>query len=344
MGKYVKNDVEQLVGILEEFDLDSIDTAYELVGSNKERFLETSSEERLEAPVDGKKVFELYDMPDIERIIDENNLLPAYFMELGTVKQKAVAKLSYRGSATGFLISPSILLTNNHVFRSKNEAKNAKVKFNYQLLPNGDNAIVDEYRTNPDDLFYTNRSLDYTIVRLAKKCDYVHLPFREDGCLSTENIDDQLLKRMNTMSRNRLPSGFPHNIDFRPVKFCRNAGDRWGHINLSEEQSYARGQLVNVIQHPSGRKKEVALQKNEITHIYGDFLRYKTDTQRGSSGSPVFNNSWELVALHHAGGAKDSNGKFINNEGIRIDKIVVDLKKKFSGTEKGRELLSELGI
>ena len=29
-------------------------------------------------------------------------------------------------------------------------------------------------------------------------------------------------------------------------------------------------------------------------------LRYQTNTEDGSSGSPVFNREWRVVALHHA--------------------------------------------
>lgn len=33
----------------------------------------------------------------------------------------------------------------------------------------------------------------------------------------------------------------------------------------------------------------------------GDFLHYRTDTAPGSSGAPVFNDQWQVVALHRAG-------------------------------------------
>ena len=56
-------------------------------------------------------------------------------------------------------------------------------------------------------------------------------------------------------------------------------------------------------------------------------IRYDTDTQEGSSGSGVFNNKLELVALHHA---RDpySNWKIPYNQGIPIGKIVGQLKQK----------------
>ncbi|MDJ0719383.1 MAG: trypsin-like peptidase domain-containing protein [Prochloraceae cyanobacterium] len=84
-----------------------------------------------------------------------------------------------------------------------------------------------------------------------------------------------------------------------------------------------RNDLVNIIQHPRGRLKEVALQENKTTRVLDKIIHYRTDTEPGSSGSPVFNNSWELVALHHAGW-KEEDGT-ATNEGIRISAIVAYL-------------------
>ena len=81
-----------------------------------------------------------------------------------------------------------------------------------------------------------------------------------------------------------------------------------------------------MIGHPSGRRKEVALQENTITGVFTTVIRYTTDTEPGSSGSPVFTNSWDLVALHHAGGDQAPSGAWLNNEGMRIDRIVADLR------------------
>ena len=57
---------------------------------------------------------------------------------------------------------------------------------------------------------------------------------------------------------------------------------------------------VNIIQHPYGGPKKVALRNNLIYDSNFPKLRYFTDTEHGSSGSPVFNDSWEVVALHRA--------------------------------------------
>jgi V8-like Glu-specific endopeptidase len=55
---------------------------------------------------------------------------------------------------------------------------------------------------------------------------------------------------------------------------------------------------VNIIQHPDGGPKRIAIRNNLITASTDTQLRYFTDTNRGSSGAPVFDDSWTVVALH----------------------------------------------
>jgi endonuclease G len=66
---------------------------------------------------------------------------------------------------------------------------------------------------------------------------------------------------------------------------------------------------VNIIQHPNARYKKIAIRNNLVTSSAGDDLRYFTDTDFGSSGSPVFDDQWRVVALHR-GAAKVSNVQF----------------------------------
>ncbi len=343
------NDIEQLVGILEEFDMDSISEACDRIENGKEiyRKLDDDIDTATELDTDGYSVMNLEDMPSVERIVDDNNLLPVYFLEVGAKREQSVARviISSGGRATGFLISPTILLTNNHVFGSSNSAKNAKIQFNYQKEANGTNATIDEYTTDPDKLFYTNASLDFSIVRVAPRCRVVRPIYNQPVYNNQAEISNECMEELSTSRYSyNVPvytnPSIPNLNKFR----CTSAGSKWGYIKLNGTPAYALNQMVNIIQHPAARHKEVALQKNVITNIYTTRIRYKTDTQRGSSGSPVFNNSWELIALHHAGGERDSAGNWISNQGIRIDKIVNDLRSNFGDTETGRQILAELGI
>lgn len=89
---------------------------------------------------------------------------------------------------------------------------------------------------------------------------------------------------------------------------------------LRDPDTITRNERANIIQHPRGRKKEISLHDNKVNYVYDVTIRYSADTEGGSSGSPVFNNQWNLVALHHAGwGNADGSA---SNEGIRMKAIV----------------------
>ena len=55
---------------------------------------------------------------------------------------------------------------------------------------------------------------------------------------------------------------------------------------------------LNIIQHPDGRPKQIAVRNNLAYDATADTLRYFTDTNEGSSGSPVMTDDWTVVALH----------------------------------------------
>ena len=119
-------------------------------------------------------------------------------------------------------------------------------------------------------------------------------------------------------------------LDFALVAVEPNAStvDAYGFNPLIEAEGKAIvGECVTIIQHPSGQRKQVALRENRIVDVVDEMLHYRADTEPGSSGSPVFNDQWECVALHHAGVASETEpGKFIN-EGIRVSQIIGHLRK-----------------
>ncbi len=83
------------------------------------------------------------------------------------------------------------------------------------------------------------------------------------------------------------------------------------------------GEYVSIIQHPSGAPKAVAIRENQIMDVFDDFIHYSTDTMPGSSGSPVYNDEWIVISLHHAGVPNPKNrSDFVANEGIRISSII----------------------
>jgi V8-like Glu-specific endopeptidase/lysophospholipase L1-like esterase len=108
---------------------------------------------------------------------------------------------------------------------------------------------------------------------------------------------------------------------------------------LRNPSTVTRGEKVNIIQHPRGRPKEVALHNNNVLRVKDKVVWYETDTEPGSSGSPVFNNTWDLVALHHAGWIE--NG-VTTNEGVRMAAIVSHLVARQHAESTASTALLEL--
>jgi endonuclease G len=89
------------------------------------------------------------------------------------------------------------------------------------------------------------------------------------------------------------------------------------------------GEPIVIIQHPMGRQKRICLFDSQLVDRPDPFIHYTTDTEAGSSGSPSFNRSWQVVGLHHASvptDAKSKGGPVVLNEGIRISRIIAALR------------------
>jgi len=83
-------------------------------------------------------------------------------------------------------------------------------------------------------------------------------------------------------------------------------------------------QRLYIIGHPGGRDLEFSLQDNQLLAVSERLVHYRTPSEGGSSGSPVFGpTDWKVVALHHAG-RKDmprldgQPGIYEANEGIAL--------------------------
>ncbi|HEX6912958.1 MAG TPA: trypsin-like peptidase domain-containing protein, partial [Longimicrobium sp.] len=69
---------------------------------------------------------------------------------------------------------------------------------------------------------------------------------------------------------------------------------------------HALGDFVNIIQYPAGGRKRVVVRENQLVvrqqlaNGTEPVLQYVADTLDSSSGSPVFNDEWNVMALHHS--------------------------------------------
>jgi endonuclease G len=120
-------------------------------------------------------------------------------------------------------------------------------------------------------------------------------------------------------------------LDFAIVA-VRAAADElapFGFNRLIESEGKALlGEFVTIVQHPRGEKKQVALRENRIVDGGQHFVHYSADTEPGSSGSPVFNDQWEVLALHHASVRAPEHPEFgsVLNEGVRVTAILSMIK------------------
>jgi len=122
-------------------------------------------------------------------------------------------------------------------------------------------------------------------------------------------------------------------LDYTLVQLDGKPGQKWGWLPLWP-RNIQRRQRVNIIQHPAGRPKEISFQNNFVEYVGGNVVQYVTSTLNGSSGSPVLNDGWEVVALHHAGGnitEPSTQRRYFRNEGILIEKILSDLPREVRG-------------
>jgi hypothetical protein len=130
-------------------------------------------------------------------------------------------------------------------------------------------------------------------------------------------------------------------LDFAVIRLARAAGaltvgekpssDIRGYLKLSDVPvgyRFALHSPLFIVQHPEGQPIQLALETNAIESVNSSRtrVRYATNTERGSSGSPCFDQNWNLVALHHSGDPNFEHQPQYN-EGIPMDSIVATLRR-----------------
>lgn len=115
-------------------------------------------------------------------------------------------------------------------------------------------------------------------------------------------------------------------LDFGIIKLEGKPGLKYGftHINTAE---VLNGALLTIIQHPSGNPKMVDVghrvgSRMDVYMTYGDL-----DTEPGSSGSGILNETGEVVGVHTNGGCTSTGGE---NAGVMMTEIA-----KVSATIQG---------
>ncbi len=258
----------------------------------------------------------------LERLMGKNDLLSINYLALGMRAGLSIGRIQVRdlagrilGYGTGFLVSPSLLLTNNHVLAHETEATRSLVDFDFEDDVDFQPLPIATFQLEPGRFFFTDAALDFTIVAV-KASSIDGRPLAAFGCLPL------------------LPDSGKALVD----------------------------ESVSIIQHPGGAAKQIAIRENTVVGLLGDFIRYSTDTLGGSSGSPVFNDQWQVVALHHASVPRtNAQGKWLardgsvwkasmgddkvdwaSNEGVRVSSIWARLRTKVDWSAGEHSLLDAI--
>lgn len=126
------------------------------------------------------------------------------------------------------------------------------------------------------------------------------------------------------------PGGLFHtskDLDYTLVQLAGRPGDRWTYLPLTAE-TVAVGDRVNIVQHPGGQPKRIAMRDNFVEYVGSGVVQYVTSTLPGSSGAPVLTDEWRVCAVHHAAGPVTepaTSRRFFRNEGVMVSAILRDL-------------------
>jgi V8-like Glu-specific endopeptidase len=250
------------------------------------------------------------DEAGLESIINsEDNFLNVYWLFGAIYSSQAVCLIEIpegTKKGTGFLIGPDLILTNHHVLKNEEYVRKAVARFDYMEDSTGVCKLGRVFRFQPDFYFWSPaEELDYALVRL------------QDRPLKEVTVEGGELSLMDLVLQ----------------------GKHRGYLTLRPEY-VLKEERVNIIQHPDGDPMKVVLTQNYVVNeMSGSRLQYVADTMEGSSGSPVFNKKWEVVALHHSGAPyppdsvgqtikKAFKGRYRVNEGIPMRAILEDFKNR----------------
>lgn len=223
----------------------------------------------------------------LERVIKKSNS----FIDVNTWREKLgliegqVCRIEitknnhFTSYGTGFLIAPDVVITNYHVIEplitEKAIPSQVVLRFDYKQL--GDGQVI-------------NKGTEYRLIEQDWLID--KSPYANNDSPSLDELDYALLRIDGTPGEDTIGK---NNYEDAPAR---------GWINLpTEPYEFIPETPLLIVQHPNAEPLKLAFDSDAIISINqsGTIVKYKTNTEPGSSGSPCFDINWNLVALHHSG-------------------------------------------
>ena len=241
---------------------------------------------------------------DLERIIRRTNSffdIEAWRRRLGELEGQVCRVETSTSFGTGFLVADDIVITNYHVVEDVLNGRGASPS---------DIALRFDYKRMAEGMVVNNGA----VHRLASDWLVAKSENSPDGALPRTDQLDYVLLRIADM-----PGAHPIGLNPEPSAPPR------GFIEVPEtEFGFERGAPLFILQHPSGDPLKLAIDTEAVIGVNSNRTRvtYRTNTLAGSSGSPCFNQHWQLVALHHSGDPLfHRTGQHRCNEGIPVSAI-----------------------
>jgi hypothetical protein len=264
--------------------------------------------------------------PELERIIKVTNSfldVDKWRTKLGQIETQ-VCRIEIQSNqgmiyGTGFLLAPDAIITNYHVMEAVVEGEQGRttnrgisampsdviLRFDYKRLADG-------ITLNPGTVYHL--APENWLIDKSPMSPVDNIPEPKYSLPETDQLDYALLRVDGTPGNDLVGNKAEH------VGLPR----KWIEVPIPVPNIYPNTALF-IVQHPQGDPMQLALETDAIIGVNANNTRvaYKTNTLRGSSGSPCFNSNWELVALHHSGDPNfDPAHKPLYNEGIPISAIV----------------------
>lgn len=199
-------------------------------------------------------------------------------------------------AGTGFLIGRDAVLTNWHVVEpamSAGRIGEIACRFDFIRLLDG------TIQAGQSIALHADGCLDHAPYSQAERTTHP-----EDPPPTTAELDYALL-------RLAIPAG---------EQMVEGSARGWITLPATPMPLPQEAPLL-IVQHPEGQPMKLAMDTQAVIgrNANGTRIRYKTNTDPGSSGSPCFTMEWDLVALHHYGDPSWQRPLF--NQGVPIELI-----------------------